>query len=296
MLWYYLFLVVCAVVPVIGLCLFIYLKDTNKEPFGLVAKLFAFGFLGVIPVVIAELAIGFIFDNILNISETSSFILTFIDVFFGVALIEEGYKWILTKFFGYDNKEFDEIYDIIVYSVFASLGFACVENILYVLGNGFTNAVMRALLSVPGHACFAVIMGFFFAQAKINTINNRKGIAGGFLLLSILCPAIVHTIYDALLMHFVNVGNINGFTFGVLIYLLIFFVFDIMMVISCFVIVIIISKIQQNLTTNVQKGTVLPDQNGHVKVNVNADIHFCPVCGKTVDGSNFCSSCGCKLR
>ena len=64
------------------------------------------------------------------------------------------------------NKNFNEPFDGIVYACFIGLGFAGIENIMYVFGNdtvggALTTGVMRALLSVPGHFLFAVIMGYF---------------------------------------------------------------------------------------------------------------------------------------
>ena len=62
--------------------------------------------------------------------------------------------------------------NIIVYAVFSSLGFACIENILYVLSGGVGIAILRAILSVPGHMCFGVIMGYFLSQAKVNQVKQ----------------------------------------------------------------------------------------------------------------------------
>ncbi|KPD00870.1 Protease PrsW [Geobacillus sp. BCO2] len=69
-------------------------------------------------------------------------------------------------FFVYDHDEFDEPYDGIVYSASVSLGFATLENILYLLANGVETAIARALLPVSSHALFSVIMGFYFGKAK----------------------------------------------------------------------------------------------------------------------------------
>ena len=147
-----------AVIPVIVLCFFIYIKDSHKEPSSLLLKLFFGGFLVTIPILIAELFLSIFFSP----DKVSSFILIFIFSFISIAIVEEGFKWLVVKWLGFKNKEFDEIYDIIVYSVFVSLGFACIENILYVYQNGLSTGYMRAVLSVPGHTCFGVFMGYYF--------------------------------------------------------------------------------------------------------------------------------------
>ena len=283
-LFYYLLLVVSAIVPVIVLCYYIYRKDVNKEPFRLLRKLFLLGFAGVLPVLIAELFLEYFFptDGINNP------IILFINIFIDVALMEEGYKWIMVRFIGFNNKEFDEIYDIIVYSVFVSLGFACIENIFYVLSGGFSSAILRALLSIPGHMCFAIVMGYFLAKAKVSLVNNNKKLMIKNSIFSIVFATLVHTIYDFILMYSSESEILLG--------LLFFLLFDIVMVVTCIITVNKISKIQKNITSNLKNGTILPSQDGHIAVNHNVEIHFCPVCGRAASGENFCTNCGCKLK
>lgn len=88
-----------------------------------------------------------LFDNIPNVN-LHSFLVGFI----GVALVEELYKALFVYKKGYNNKAFNYMYDGIVYAVFTSLGFATLENILYVLEYGQSAALLRALVSVPAHA------------------------------------------------------------------------------------------------------------------------------------------------
>ena len=304
-------LLAAAILPIVALCSFVYKKDPNKEPKGLLAKLFIFGFFSAIPVVIVELLLGSMFPT----SSANSFIQMFINVFVGVALVEEGFKWIISKKFGYDNKEFDEVYDIIVYTVFVSLGFACIENILYVLSNGLGNAILRALTSIPGHTCFAVLMGYFFSKAKINEIN-KSGLQTRNIILSIIVPTVAHTLYDAFLFY-ASVTEQYA-------YLGYFFISYIAMVVFCFIIVNKVSKMQVNLNTSVQTGVIKLDDLGYIVQNTpnvekpvitstmpsennvsntnnngtqsSGQINFCPICGKPANGSNFCSTCGYKLK
>ena len=274
-----------AVLPVIALGYFIYEKDVNKEPGNLLGKLFGLGCLTVIPILIFEL----LMNNYFKTENITNFVVLFINVFLSVAIIEEGFKWLVVRKVGYNNREFDEVYDIIVYAVFVSLGFACVENILYVFGNGFSNAILRALTAIPGHTCFGVIMGYFMSKAKISSIGGNTSSASVNMVLSLLVPALLHTIYDAILFQYSNTLDVMFF--------LAFIVFDILMVIYCFSLVNRMSKVQQNLNNNVENGTII-QVNGKVQINrenVN-NIKFCPVCGKNVEGCNFCSRCGFKVR
>ena len=279
------YLLLLAILPVFLLCLFVYKKDVNREPGKLLAKMFILGFFSAIPVVILEVILGKFFET----DGVDNYIVLFINVFISVALIEEGFKWLITKFFGYNNKEFDEVYDIIVYSVFASLGFACIENILYVLSGGIGVGIMRAILSVPGHMCFGVIMGYFLSQAKVNQVNGNYSIYTRNILFSIICPAIAHTIYDSLIFYAIAADSIGA--------ILLFLVLDIVMVVLCFITVAKTSKIQKNINNNVSSGVVSLNQDGILTYqNTKKEINFCPVCGKYVKEYNYCPGCGFKIK
>lgn len=275
------FLLIAAILPIIGLGFFIYTKDVNKEPSSLLAKIFILGFFSAIPVIIIEL----ILDSFFSTNDVTSFLLLFINTFISVALIEEGFKWLITKKFGYNNKEFDEIYDVIVYAVFASLGFACIENILYVISTGFGTAVIRAIFSVPGHACDAIIMGYFLARAKINNINGSKDLEKKNLFLSLFVPSIAHTIYDAILLYVSSgAGWYN---------IILFLIFYGFLVGICFGIINKISNLQQNVNNNFATGVLTTDSSGQIKFHpVSSNINYCPICGKPVRGYHFCPHCG----
>ena len=301
------YLFAAALFPVVVLCYFIYKKDVNKEPRELLIKLFGFGCLTTIPILIVEIILGSIFPT----DDVFDFFILFFNVFISVGLVEEGFKWLVVKEFGYHSNEFDEIYDIIVYSVFASLGFACVENVLYVFTNGFATAFVRALTAVPGHTSFGVIMGYFLSKAKINEINKNHGMYMRNVVLSLLVPTLVHTFYDAIL--FYNAVSESAIYIGV------FYLFIIITYCICFVIVDRISKVQNNVSLNVKSGNITYEK-GNVSMNtaqINQSVipqpvtnggessvaapvlegpNFCPICGKPVKGANFCGFCGYKLK
>lgn len=188
-----------AALPVVLLGKYIYDNDRNKEPKKLITKIFIGGILSCFLV----LFFSYILELIVPIFAMDESILNyfqlFIYVFIKIALVEEFCKWIISYFLSYNNKEFDELYDMIVYCVFASLGFALFENILYVLSYGFMTGILRALLSVPMHACFGVSMGYCLGLAKLGEINNNKKNKFKNIILSILIPTILHGFYDYLL-------------------------------------------------------------------------------------------------
>jgi len=180
-----------AILPVIILASYIYKKDKyEKEPLSMLLKAF---FLGILAIPLDILVVGFI--NNLWVGET-----VFYQAFWEAGIPEEFCKWILFMLVIWRNKNFNEFFDGIVYACFIGLGFACIENIMYVFGtesfgDAFQTGVMRALLSVPGHFLFAVIMGYFLGLAKFRPEQRQK-----YLILSYVCPVIAHGLFDYLLM------------------------------------------------------------------------------------------------
>jgi RsiW-degrading membrane proteinase PrsW (M82 family) len=192
-------LFILALIPVIGLILFIYFNDKKeKEPFGLLVALFFAGMSTVVSAVLLETAGIFILDLI---TPTETTILgAILSATMVVAPAEEMGKFLILRIFTWKNRHFNYSYDAIVYAVFISLGFAALENISYVSDYGLLTAIIRMLTAVPGHACYGVFMGFFYSKAKYAVLTNKKGKCALHFLLSIFVPVITHGIYDAILM------------------------------------------------------------------------------------------------
>ena len=183
-------LLLSAGLPVVIFLVAIYRKDTIKEPPKMILKCFFFGCLATIPILFIEQFVsGF------NVFTTPHWY-AFYDAFITAALVEEGVKFLFLYWIIWKSREFDQYYDGIVYAVFISLGFAFIENILYVAEYGFGTAILRAVLSIPGHGLFGVAMGYFFALAKFSVKHK-----GGLLWLSFFVPFLFHGIYDFILMY-----------------------------------------------------------------------------------------------
>ena len=165
-------LAVLALIPVIALLIFIYLKDKNeKEPIGFLIGLFFAGMGTIITAVIAEFIGDAILELILPYTPVLKAILLALIV---VGPAEELGKYAVLRLITWKNKNFNYSYDAIVYAVFVSLGFACLENVGYVFQNGIGTALLRMFTSVPGHASFAVFMGFFYSKAKYEAVRGNK--------------------------------------------------------------------------------------------------------------------------
>ena len=212
-------LLVLAVMPVVIICTYIYSKDRNKEPWPLLIKLF---FLGIGSCFLVLLISDIVFKIFPFMDKDTSF-MNFFEVmaysFIGVALIEEFCKWLMSFAGAYFHKAYDEVYDGIVYAVYVSLGFACLENILYVFAsNSIAVGISRGILSVPGHACDAVFMGYYLSLAKVYASQGNKAQERKNLVLSVLVPTILHGIYDFCLFVDIDAILLVFFAFVIALY------------------------------------------------------------------------------
>lgn len=184
-------LLAAAVAPSAALLYYFYTRDKyEKEPRKLLLKAFLLGGGLVVPVLFAELYL-----NIFDITETN--LLTAGYTAFVVAgLVEESFKFLGFFLYIWKHRDFNEMYDGIVYSVFISLGFATVENLAYVLSAGFSTAIVRSLTAVPAHALFAVVMGYYLGIAKFTQPKFKQK----YVLLGLFIPVLLHGIYDFILL------------------------------------------------------------------------------------------------
>lgn len=182
-----------AVGPGIAIAVFIYYSDKwEKEPRKLVLQSFFLGGLAVFPTYyfegIAEEVLGM---SALQDEHSPLFWpKTIAYAFFGVALAEELCKFLFLKAFVFDDREFSEPFDGIVYGGMVGCGFATVENIMYVLPHGQEVGIFRMLTAVPGHAFFGVILGYFMGRAKFS-VNGTRHLMHGLVVVVTL-----HGIYD----------------------------------------------------------------------------------------------------
>ena len=183
-------LLVIALAPVLIILYYVYVKDKyNKEPLPLLLKSLLAGALITIPVVFVEGALSALWYGDFSLTQAGY------SAFVVAGLTEELFKFLALYWLIWKNKEFDEKYDGIVYAVFISLGFAGIENIMYVLQYGAATGYTRAITAVPAHAFFGMVMGFYFALAKF--IPEKKLVN---LFKALLIPILLHGFYDYILM------------------------------------------------------------------------------------------------
>ncbi|SDU18358.1 Membrane proteinase PrsW, cleaves anti-sigma factor RsiW, M82 family [Polaribacter sp. Hel1_33_78] len=183
-----------AIAPAMIFVIFIYLKDKiEKEPISFLIKNF---FLGAFGSIIITLILGVLFNSIYPLNDEKSVFQQFIKAFVVVALVEEFSKYVIVKYYAQKNKEFNEPFDGIVYALTVSMGFAALENVLYILQYGVSTGITRAFTAVPAHATFGILMGYFMGKAKFS--KNRIQLN----LLGLLGATIFHGFYNFFL--FIN--------------------------------------------------------------------------------------------
>lgn len=188
-------LLILSVVP--SFILLVYCKSRTiytKQPVSLIIRFLCFGMLSVLPTIYFET----VFDNVLIIHYANyPTVYTFISTFFGVALIEEGMKFLVLDLITKKHPQYLKcIYDGLFFSVSTALGFAVLEHLLYVFiyyGGSFETAILRA--ATPGHFFFSIIMGLLYSESKkYDYINIIKSIT--YKTLAIVIPTILHGLYD----------------------------------------------------------------------------------------------------
>lgn len=187
-------LFIIAITPAIIIIGGIYLSDRyDREPMTLLILTYVFGALSVIPsIIVEELFLKFnIFPGVYG---------AFYTAFIVAGLTEEYFKRLVVLKLPYKTKYFNEKLDGIVYSVFSAMGFATIENIVYVVYRYTNNpyiGLYRGIFSVPAHGVFGITMGYYLSLAKFDTDEKR---AKKNLRRSLYMPIVLHGVFDFILM------------------------------------------------------------------------------------------------
>ena len=188
-------ILIAALLPAVLLLYYIWKKDPQSEPGSWLARAVLWGIAICIPVTFVELGLQAVLFGVDG--EPTSIIGTTIDAFVVAALPEEALKllalWLVLR----KNPFFDEHFDGIVYAVFIGLGFAAIENVGYVFTeeDWVSVAITRALLAVPGHYAFAVLMGYYYS---LNHFDRYRAPGAGWKMWAF--PVLAHGIYDTIAM------------------------------------------------------------------------------------------------
>jgi len=132
------------------------------------------------------------------------FFTIFFEAFIVAGLCEEYIKLLIIRHYAYYKSSFNGVMDGIIYTVVVSMGFACMENIIYVMNSSWHNAIARGFTAVPLHAVCSGLMGYYIGQAKLaKTKEEEKS-----LIYKGLWQAVaIHGLYDFLLMYSEAIGT-----------------------------------------------------------------------------------------
>ncbi|MCH7321215.1 glutamic-type intramembrane protease PrsW [Solibacillus sp. MA9] len=176
-----------AIAPGLALLSFFYLRNQmDTEPRRALLHAFIFGAIITFPV----LFIQFVIKEEQTFSNPF-----FINVIF-TSILEELVKWLVIFAVILRHVEFDDPYDGILFGAAVSLGFATVENVIYLLSFGLDQAFMRAMLPVSSHALFGVVMGYYYGKGKFSSDEIQKK----FIFLALFAPLGLHIMYNSILM------------------------------------------------------------------------------------------------
>lgn len=187
-------LFIIAITPALIGMYAIYLTDrVDREPTKLLILTFILGALAVIPSIIVE-------EILISLNVFTGVAGAFYNAFIVAALTEEYFKRLVILKLPFRTSYFNEKLDGIVYGVFAALGFATVENIMYVVFRYTNNpfiGLYRGIFSVPAHGVFGITMGYYLSLYRFNTDEAGKK---ANLRKSLFMPVLLHGIFDFILM------------------------------------------------------------------------------------------------
>ena len=186
-------LLAAAVLPAVYLLSQVYKMDTiEKEPWSLLRKLLLFGAISGIPAALVE---SLLTGLLMNVFTEGTVLYNLAAGFIVAALVEESFKFLFLYKFTFRSPDFNFRFDGVVYAVFVSMGFAILENILYVFQGGLGVAVTRALLALPLHAACGVYMGIAYGQQKVNSLYKPASFSS-VALACLPTPILIHGFYD----------------------------------------------------------------------------------------------------
>lgn len=187
--------------------LFYYLrKDLHPEPKRMIVKVFFFGIAATIPTFFIQIGLSELMKSQIIFPFTVFYpaVAEFVRWFIIIAFTEELFKYLSVRLAIFHSRELDEPLDIMLYMVVGALGFAALENILYLFVpvNGFTpfSEIVKATVSISFirfiggtllHTLTSGMVGYFMALSSVKNGKEKKFTAFGIFL-----AALLHGLYN----------------------------------------------------------------------------------------------------
>ena len=188
--------------PLVWLLFYLH-EDRHPEPKHLILLIFIAGIFSALAAIAAELAFFGqppVFAGLLYNFYPAVLALPAV-VFSGVALIEEYLKYLAVKIFALARPEFDEPIDAMIYMVTAALGFAAIENILFLIPafehsflSGFELTANRFLGANLLHALSSGIVGYALARHFFSPWRKHAVAVG------IIAAGALHALFNYLII------------------------------------------------------------------------------------------------
>ena len=179
-----------AMVPGLILIWFLHTRPDFPQPRTILWATFGLGILVTLPVIILGFPVSILYPLIDGLTGSRPLVVL-IQAFLGAAILQESFKYLVLANYSCQRKRLAEPFDGVVYGVVASLGFAMLENIAYVVEGDSLGAAVRGLTSVPVHGALGAIMGYYIAQSLFDPERRRRHVR-----LAWIVPVVLHGLYD----------------------------------------------------------------------------------------------------
>ena len=176
--------------PIVGIFVYVYRMDRNRESRSALAWTFLLGFLCVVPVLILALVLA-----PLGLGARSALTMTLFAAFMLAAIPEETAKLLVIRLYCANHRSFDEPMDGLVYGATAALGFAVLEHLMYITTHGLAVGPLRAFLCVPTHAALGAIIGYSVSRHAFVSESRARTWKGWAM------AVLLHGLYDAFWMY-----------------------------------------------------------------------------------------------
>lgn len=203
---YYPIYIFFGLAPSIIWLLFYLRKDSHPESNRMILKIFIYGMLSALPAIFLELG----FFEITKKLE-SAFLVSILNIFIGVALVEEYLKYLVVKEKVLVHSECDEPLDIMLYMVISGLGFAALENVLVLFSLGqavllketLAVSLFRFLGATFLHTLSSAFLGFFLVLSY--GASQKKRVV--FFLFGLGMATVLHGFYNFFIMRLGKQGE-----------------------------------------------------------------------------------------
>jgi len=191
-----------SILPSIIWLAFFLREDRQPEPKKIILRVFVIGMLSTFPVIILSLIIGLVLREM----GLPMYLILFIGVVFVAAVVEEIVKYLVVRHSVLNNSAVDEPSDLMIYAITAALGFAAMENIIFLfpgrealfgtappffIQDLIAGSIIRFVSGTFLHALASGIMGYFLALSITRTKCQKRLVWTG-----LVVAILLHGLYN----------------------------------------------------------------------------------------------------